>query len=188
MREFLLLASKAKTTPDFDVNNLVGAGRMDLVCRVVSNSLCVSNNIRKDTIIHVSLNGARDPPKLLSVYGDKIIGIQPDEKTIGILIRDALSKKEKTGITVSKISFEAFLKEKIKTHQLVYLEKSGKDIRTNSFKKDVLFILGDYAGLPDKTELFLDNLGAERISLGPAMLLASQCVTIIHNELDRKIV
>jgi tRNA (pseudouridine54-N1)-methyltransferase len=184
MREFLLLASKAPTTPDFDTNYLVKSGRLDLVARFVANALCVSNSIRKDTIVHVSMNGKRDPPKLISFYGDKIVGIQPDEQTIARLIKDALSKKFNPGITATKQSFESFLKERTSI-ELFYLSKSGEDISSAKLSKDALFIIGDYAGLPDKTEIFLDRINARKISLGKTELLASQCVTIIHYELDK---
>ena len=36
-----------------------------------------------------------------------------------------------------------------------------------------------------KTDKFLLRLGAEPISVGPKMLFASQCITLVHNELDR---
>jgi len=69
MREFILLALKAKTSADFSLDNLVKAGRMDLVCRFVSNALFIANDLRRDTIVHVCMNGANDPPKIISFYG-----------------------------------------------------------------------------------------------------------------------
>ena len=43
MTEFILRALKGKTT-EFDVNKLPENGRMDLVCRCVSNALFISND------------------------------------------------------------------------------------------------------------------------------------------------
>ena len=59
------------------------------------------------------------------------------------------------------------------------------DIREYKFNKDPTFIFGDYIGMPRKTEKLLERLGAKKVSLGPQMLFASNCITIVHNELDR---
>ena len=90
------------------------------------------------------------------------------------------------GITIAKEAFETFLKENSQTHQLVYLDSKGKDIRNCSFQENVLFIFGDFLGLPKKTEKLLFRLGAEKVSIGPRLLFASHCPVIIHNELDRR--
>lgn len=197
MREFILLASKGRTTGDFTVDRLADAGRMDLVCRIIANALCISNGIRRDTSVHISLNGPKEPPKLLSLYGEKVEGLLPDERTIGQIIITSLkrscnlklgeSKEVFPGIIASKKSFESFIKEKSETNQLIYLDRKGEDIRKKEFEDNTLFILGDYAGLPKNTEKLLKNLNAEIISLGKVEVLASQCITIINNELDRKL-
>jgi tRNA (pseudouridine54-N1)-methyltransferase len=196
MREFILLAHKAKTTPDFDINNLPEAGRMDLVCRTVSNTLWISNDLRRDTIVHVSMNGPSSPPKIVSFYGESLKNMEPDEKTIASAIRDALKiglklqlneeKEISPGIKISKKSFEALIKEKSKSSQMVYLHEKGEDIRKFEFKENVTFVLGDYIGVNRITGKFLDRLGAEKINLGPVTLFASHCPIIVHNELDRR--
>jgi tRNA (pseudouridine54-N1)-methyltransferase len=38
--------------------------------------------------------------------------------------------------------------------------------------------------MPKKSFGTLERLGAEEISLGSTMLFASQCVLLLHNELD----
>jgi len=197
MREFILLALKAKTTPDFVLEQLPEAGRMDLVCRTIANTLYVSNEMRRDTVIHVSMNGPRDPPKLMSFYGETMKGLGMDERAIGEMIRNTLKKgtrlalgeeiEASPGIKISKKAFETLLKEKSQTSQLIYLHKKGEDIRTFQFKENNTFVLGDYIGLPGKTEKLLDRLGAQKIKLGPTMLFASHCPIIVHNELDRRI-
>ena len=197
MREFILRARTAKTSADFDVNNLTAAGRMDSVCASVSNALNIANALRKDTIIHVIMEGSPEPPKLLSFYGDKIKGMAWDEKSIGEFIKKALSKGRGIapgerreyceGLVVEKKSFEALVKEKIKEgKQVVYLHQEGKDIRESELKEDIVVVFGDYIGMPRATEGLLDRLGAERVSLGPKMLFAAHCIIIVHNELDRR--
>ena len=40
--------------------------------------------------------------------------------------------------------------------------------------------------MPRKTFNSLERLGAKKITLGPRMLFASQCVVLIHHELDQR--
>ena len=197
MREFVLLALKAETSPDFNLDNLPDAGRMDLVCRTISNTLLISNHIRDNTIINVVLNGPKDPPKIISFYGNNVKNLEPDEKTIARFIKNALKDGLKLklneeietspGIKISKKSFETLIKEKSSTSQLIYLHPKGEDLRKFDFEDNVTFIFGDYIGLPKKTERLLDRLGAKKISIGPVMLFASHCSVLVHNELDRRI-
>ena len=90
----------------------------------------------------------------------------------------------KNGIKVSKKSFEALVKEKSKTSQLIYLNNKGQDIRTFNFQENTTFVFGYYIGMPRKTEKLLDRLSAKKINLSPKMLFASHCIIIVHNELD----
>lgn len=194
MREFILRARTAKTG-DFDVSNLPAAGRMDIVCNSVSNSLNIANKLREDTIIHIVLEGSPEPPKIISFHGNSITGMLWDEKSIAEHIRKALIKskgqnvkiKASEGLSVEKKSFEALVKEKFKEgKQVVYLHQEGKDIREAVLKEDIVVVFGDYIGMPRATESLLDRLGAERVSLGPKMLFAAHCIILVHNELDRR--
>lgn len=195
MREFILRALKGRTT-GFDVNGLPGAGRMDLVCRCVSNALFISNDLRRDTVIHVVLDGPPSPPKTISFFGNELKGMNFDEKNIAEHIKDALEKGKdlklgeevsvSPGIKIAKRGFENLVKEKAgEGKQLVYLHGKGADIREFKFKKDVVFIFGDYIGMPRKTEGLLERLGASKINLGHVTLFASHCIVICHNELDK---
>ncbi len=70
MREFILRASKALTSPDFNLNDLPSSGgRMDLVCRCISSALWVSNDLRRDTKIFVVLEGPPNPPRTIIFDG-----------------------------------------------------------------------------------------------------------------------
>jgi tRNA (pseudouridine54-N1)-methyltransferase len=202
MREFILRAAKANTSPLFNVEELTRAGRMDVVARCVSNALWVSMNVRKDTLFHAVLEGPNLAPKTVSFYGESLEGADYDEKSIALLIQRALKKgislkqnEEKDvmpGIKVSKKSFERLVEEKAAEAkndddiQLIYLHKEGKDAREFNFKEHPIFIFGDLSGMPAKTEGLLDRYGAEKISLGPVMLFAAACITIVHNEMDRR--
>ncbi len=196
MREFILLALKANTSPEFSLDKLQEAGRMDLVCRTISNALWISNDIRRDTVIHAVMTGPNLPPKIVSFEGATLKGLEPDERSIGEAIKNALKKgmnlglneeiESSPGIKVAKKAFETLIKEKSETSQLVYLHRAGKDIREAEFKENVTFILGDYIGLPKNTEKLIERLGAQKMTLGTVMLFASHCSILVHNELDRR--
>jgi len=195
MKEFILLSLKARTDPGFNLDDLSGAGRMDLICRTISNTLWISNELRRDSAIHVSMNGPSASPKIISFYGETLRGLEPDERSIAKAIKIALKeglnlklnedKEVSSGIKISKKAFETLIKEKSGS-QLVYLHTKGEDLRDFKFNKDIVFILGDNIGLPRKTEKLLDRLGAKKIKLGPKMLFASHCSVIVHNELDKR--
>src|SRR4030042_3855442 len=91
MREFILRARKARTD-FFDIDDLVGAGMMNLVADCISSALLISNSIRTDTVIHVVLEGPKTPPKTVSFYGDRVKGLGFDEKGIAVFILNALKK------------------------------------------------------------------------------------------------
>lgn len=194
MREFILKASKAFTKM-FRLNDLPGAGRMDLVCRCVTNALWLSHALRRDIIFHAALEGPDRPPKILSFDGEKLVGVSLDERNIASNICIALEKgynlrsneeiELPSRIKIAKKSFEQLVKEKSKTTQLFYLHPKGKDIRKVEFTQNVCFILGDHLGLPSATEKLLKRFNVQKISLGKIEYLASNCVAICNYELDR---
>ena len=67
---------------------------MDSVCASISNALNIANALRKDTIIHVIMEGSPEPPKLLSFHGETLRGMAWDEKSIGEFIRKVLLKSK----------------------------------------------------------------------------------------------
>jgi len=159
--------------------------------------LNISNALRKDTAIHVVLEGPPEPPKTISFYGAELRGMAWDERSIAEFIKRALSKGRSLaieesvdvwhGVKIAKKSFEALVKTKAaEGKQIVYLHKKGADIRNAQLHSELVVVFGDYIGMPRATEKLLDRLGAERISLGPKMLFAAHCIIIVHNELDRR--
>lgn len=182
MRTFIVRARKSPSRR-FDTRNLPGAGRIDLVCRAISNALWVSNGVRENVVIKIVLEGGKKGPKVMTIDSNKIKSLRPDEKNIAMHINKAIRKRDVPGITVEEKSFEALVKE---YDNLYYLDKKGSDVRKTKFSKDSCFIIGDYIGLAPKTKKLLDRFGAKKLSLGNTMLFASHCVVLIHNELDRQ--
>ncbi len=201
MKEFILRAQRSRTS-DINLDDLPGAGRFDIICDCVANALHISKNIRRDVAFHVVLEGPKFPPKTISFYGERIQELNFDEQSVAKVLLKCLNKGKNLqlgdkievfpGVVVSKKSFESLIKEraeKVKENKarMFYLHKKGKDIRETKFKKDedIIFVFGDFTGIPKNTERFLDRNCAEKISLGPTMLFASHCLILCLNELDR---
>ena len=196
MKKFILRARKAWTS-SVDINKLPQQGKLDSVCAAVTGALWFSGGVRNDTIIHVVLEGPNNGPKTITFNGAEIRGLRHDERSMADYISLALQKGAwlqlneeahvRTGITVSKKSFERLVWEICKDATNVFvLDGSGKDVRNVKFSKDCVIIFGSAEGLPPKTEALLSNIKAEKISLGPKTLFAAQCPVIVHNEMDRQ--
>ena len=94
------------------------------------------------------------------------------------------SRVVESGISVRTISFEKLVQELAVDHALYMMDRKGVSIREQVFSGKPCFLLTDHLPMPKKSFNSLERLGAEKISLGPRMLFASQCVTLIHHELD----
>ncbi|MCS7093718.1 MAG: tRNA (pseudouridine(54)-N(1))-methyltransferase TrmY [Candidatus Aenigmarchaeota archaeon] len=191
MREFILFSRGV--TSDFNINDLPGAGRMDLVARCVSTGIFLSYSLRPDVKFHVVLNGPPNPPLTITFFTNELKNVSPDERNIASHIKIAIKNSGKKnpsepGIYVEKISFEELVRKKVEEcrNSVFYLHKEGEDIKNFEIGKDFVAILGDNKGLPEKEEIFLERLGVKKISLGKIEYLSSQVVTIINYEVDRK--
>ena len=196
MREFILRARKAPTAPNFSIDNLPDAGHMEVVAACISNAVFYSNHLREDTSISVVLEGGPEPPKTLIVDSRTLGTLEGfDERSIALMIQQALGvgkglglRQERPvigGVTIAKTAFEHLVQDR-SPDQLFYLSKKGADIREAEFPESPTFVFSDYLSMPKKSGRYLARLGATPISLGPRMLFASQCIVLVHNELDRR--
>ncbi|MBU3896886.1 MAG: tRNA (pseudouridine(54)-N(1))-methyltransferase TrmY [Nanoarchaeota archaeon] len=175
------------TTDDFNIDHLYESGRIDVICRCVLGALWVSEAMRKDTQIIVILNSGKRPPVSIKFDGNKMIGIEPSERSIALVIKKSLNTvKDKewtnvqTGISVSRKSFQDLIKE---AKNIFILSVKGS--QTTSLKvENPTFVLGDNKGIPKNEESFALRKG-ERISLGSRTYLASSIVSTVHWLLDQ---
>ena len=91
-----------------------------------------------------------------------------------------------SGVYIAKRSFEQLVREKSATGPLYYLQPRGEDIRSREFSLPAAFVFSDHLSMPKKTDKYLARLGACPVSVGPRRLFASQCIVLVHNELDRQ--
>ena len=193
MRTFVILGNRATTSGDFSLNDLCsGTGRLDVLLRCINAAFFLSHGLRKDTHLLLVHRGPPDPPRTIRMNGTELMHLNPDERSTAALIKNALSlrvpkgleKQASEGIYISRKDLADVLQDFDK-EKVVYLHEGGADIRTeNIAMEDRIFVLGDDQGLDPKDEDLLS--GCKRISLGPKILHAHQCITILHNELDRR--
>jgi len=202
MREFIYYSEHAKTTGNFDSNNLMKAGRMDIACQMVIMSFFISHHIRNDVKLHMIFNGPPNAPVHLELFpgeneeGELKSKIEISKKDVAGFIKKMLykvKKGEKTeiapGYNVEKKSFTDLVKKMLDEGKKVYiLDRKGGDVRTlkdNDFE-DSVFVLGDQDGIPKEQIKKLKKMGVEKISIGKQMYFASQTMTILQNEMDRR--
>ncbi|RCV65320.1 tRNA (pseudouridine54-N1)-methyltransferase [Methanophagales archaeon] len=189
MKQFIIYARKAVTSPDFTLDDLPGSGgRMDLVARCICNALWISHDLRRDTCIHVVACGTPNPPVVISFFGDRLRGVSPDERNIAAWIKKTLaSKRRNPGINIRKLSFLQLCEKLASEGNTFYiLHENGMDIANVKLKANPVFILGDHEGLPKEEEdAFVARFEHEKISLGSIAYLASQCISVVHYELDK---
>lgn len=191
MRHFLYFSAKAPTSGNFNLNNLMKAGRMDIVIHAIIAGFFLSNDFRKDVKMHLVFYGMPDPPKHIEMQ------ITPDlkisKKDIGNLIKKILYKYKKgekkevlPGCFIEKKSFLKVIEELYDNGGKIFLlDKRGNDIRKEKIPGDSVFILGDHEGLPKK-ELKRIKKIATKISIGPKTYFSSHVIAVLNNEIDRQ--
>jgi len=201
MREFVYYSKHARTSGNFDLNDLMKAGRMDIACQIAIMAFFLSHKIRQDVKLHMIFDGGPDPPKHLELYPGENIERQGEridisKKDVAGLLKKMLYKYKKgmkneiaPGYSIEKKSFERVIEELYEQGKEIYLmDDNGKDIRELKDKKieNAVFIIGDQDGLPSQKLKKLKRLGIKKISIGNKTYFASQVVTIIQNEIDRR--
>jgi tRNA (pseudouridine54-N1)-methyltransferase len=203
MREFIYYSQHARTSGNFDLQNLMKAGRMDIACQIAIMSFFISHHIRPNVKLHLIFNGPPDSPKHLEMFPGENINFADIENRIDIskkdvagLIKKMLYKYKKgmknevaPGYFIEKKGFINIIKEFEEQGKNIFiLDKKGEDLREVKTEdlKDSVFILGDQDGIPKEELKKLKNMNIQRVSVGNVMYFASQAMTIVQNELDRR--
>ncbi len=159
MRTFVLRARAAPTDSQTLMDNVGGDAHSEILAHSLMNAIFVAQSHRPDVVVHLVLESTQDYSRTI--------------------------KAVESGITVRTLSFEKLVKALAEDgHQLYMMDPKGESIRELAFAENPCFLLTDHIPMPKKTFNSLKRLGAEKISLGPRMLFASQCVVLIQNELD----
>jgi len=189
MRHFIFFSQKARTSGNWKDNDLMKAGRMDIVCNVIIQALFLSNKIRENVHLHLIFNGMPNPPMHLEFISNEMDREQVSKKDIAGLIKRMLYKCKDcgrvevfSGCFIEKKSFQRLLKElESKGKEIFVLSEKGCSLREieDSELENCVFVIGDHEGLPVK-----EVKRFEKVSIGPETYFASQCFVVVNNELD----
>jgi tRNA (pseudouridine54-N1)-methyltransferase len=197
MRTFVL---RARAAPTDSQKLLAGVGKeahTEILAHTLMNAIFVAQSHRADVTVYLVLESTQDYSRTIRFDANALTDIGGfDERTLLAAVARALDasigmgKEEArpvaSGITVRTVSFERLVQELAQDHQLFVMDRKGAPIREQAFDGNPCFLLTDHIPMPKKTFHSLERLGAKKITLGPTMLFASQCVVLIHHELDQR--
>jgi tRNA (pseudouridine54-N1)-methyltransferase len=161
------------------------------------NAIFVAQSHRADVVVYLVLESTRDFSRTIRFDANAMhdIGGFDERALLGKIAKtlDAsvgMGKEEtrpvESGVTVRTISFERLVQGLAEDHELYVMDRKGASIREHVFEGNPCFLLTDHIPMPKKTFHSLERLGAKKIALGSKMLFASQCVVLIHYELDQR--
>lgn len=197
MRVFVLRARSAPTDSRQLLDAVGGQAHTEILAHTLMNAIFVAQSHRPDVVVHLVLESTPDYSRTLRFDANamrdiggfheqallaKIAGALDASRGMGKQERRAVEP----GVTVRTIGFEKLVQELAADHSLFLMDRKGAPIRGKAIAGNACFILTDHLPMPKKSFSTLERLGAEKISLGPKMLFASQCVLLIHNELDHR--
>ncbi len=196
MTEFIVRARNAPVDPDeFLAARGQGFG-IEYLPAIIVNGLFVSKGHRNDAVVTLVFEKSRDFSRTITFSGDSL-GSLPDlnEQTLLQVLADILklgrglakeaAKVDSRGISISTMSFERLVKLRSETAPCFLLDRKGADIRKSAVSDNAVFVMTDHTPMPKNTFKSMARQGIQPISLGPRVLFASQCITLIHNEVDR---
>lgn len=197
MRTFVLRARAAPTDSQKLLASVGQEAHTEILAHTLMNAVFVAQSHRADVVVYLVLESTQDYSRTIRFEPEAMHDIGGfDERSLLGKIAKALDAsrgmgKEETrpvesGVTVRTLSFERLVQELAVDHQLFMMDRKGAPIRGQVFEDNPCFLLTDHIPMPKKTFGSLERLGTKKLALGSKMLFASQCVVLIHHELDQR--
>ena len=196
MRTFVLRARAAPTVSQALLAAVGQDAHTEILAHTLMNAMFVAQSHRPDVTVYLVLESTRDFSRTIrfDVNAMHDIGGFDERALLGKIARAldtsrGMGKDEtrpvESGVEVRTTSFERLVQTLAEDHQLFLMDRKGTPIREQAFADNPCFLLTDHIPMPKKTIPGLERMGAKKIALGPKMLFASQCVVLIHYELDQ---
>lgn len=197
MRTFVLRARAAPTDSRKLLASVGTEAHAEILAHTLMNAVFVAQSHRDDVVVYLVLESTADYSRTIRFDANAMHDIGGfDERSLLGKIANALDAsigmgKDETrpvepGVAVRTTSFERLVQELAADHPLFVMDRKGTPIREQAFDDNPCFLLTDHIPMPKNTFHTLDRLGAKKISLGSKMLFASQCVVLVHHELDQR--
>ena len=190
MREFVVVGHEAPTTAEFSLDDLPGAGRLDVLCRCVTAAFRLSHDFRDEVRVRLVL----DDEYVVRFEGAELRHLRPDERSAGSLIHGALEARDgaigameataSPGVHVGTGDLESAVEAAAETGTLVELHADGDPVVDLKPPGDIAFVLSDHRDFTGAEAAVLERMADERRSLGPEPIHADDAVTVAHNYLD----
>ena len=191
MRTFVLRARAAPTDSQRLLSGVGNDAHTEILAHSLMSAIFVAQSHREDVIIHLVLESTQDFSRTITFVANEICDFDGfheqallNKVALALDISQGMSKETarpvEPGIVVRTRSFEKLVQELSKNHQLYIMDKKGDSIREVTFAGNPCVLLTDHIPMPKKSLKSLQRLGAEKISLGPKMLFASQCIVLIN--------
>ena len=195
MRTFVLRARAAPTDSQKLLASVGQEAHAEILAHTLMNAVFVAQSHRAHVVVYLVLESTLDFSRTIRFEADAMHDIGGfDERTLLGKIAKALdasrgmgkdeTRPVESGVTVRTQSFERLVQDLAPDHQLFVMDPKGTSIREQVFESNPCFLLTDHIPMPKKIFPSLERLGGNKISLGSKMLFASQCVVLIHHELD----
>ncbi|WP_434355534.1 tRNA (pseudouridine(54)-N(1))-methyltransferase TrmY [Parasalinivibrio latis] len=195
MRAFVVRARAASTDKNTFLASVGQEAHGEILAHVLMNAIFTAQSHRDDIVVYLVMEATNDYSRTIRFESSLLRNIGGfHEQALIEKIANALGasvsmgkeehREVESGITVETISFEKLVKRLAEDYQLYLLDKKGTSFREQEITGNPCFLLTDHIPMPKKTLPTLKRLNTQHISLGPKMLFASQCVTLIQNELD----
>lgn len=197
MRTFVLRARAAPT----DSQKLLAAvgkeAHTEILAHTLMNAIFVAQSHRENVTVYLVLESTQDFSRtirfevnamheLTGFHEAALLGKVAKALDVSKGMGKEEARPVETGVNVRTVSFERLVQELAADHQLYVMDRKGTPMREQTFESSPCFLLTDHIPMPKKTFHSLERLGAKKITLGSKMLFASQCVLLIHHEMDQR--
>jgi tRNA (pseudouridine54-N1)-methyltransferase len=197
MRTFVLRARAAPTDSQALLAGIGQAAHTEILAHTLMNAIFVAQSHRSGVVVYLVLESTRDYSRTVRFEADAMTAIGGfDERALLARVAAALdasrgmgkdeARAVEPGVTVRTTSFERLVQELATDHQLYLMDPKGVPVREATFGPRPCFLLTDHVPMPKKALPGLVRMGATPLALGRRMLFASQCVVLVHHELDMR--
>jgi len=180
------------------------SGRLDVLLRCVRAALLYSHGLRADTTVYLVLQGGWGAPRTVRVSGASARFLRPDERSLAMLVQRVLAVEateaegakgaegapfveRHPGVAVARGGLPLLAAELGDAAHYV-LEEGAPDLRTTPIEGPApVFYLGDHRGFSEETRAWLRGVNALPVSVGPLSLHSDDALTLVVNELDRRV-
>jgi tRNA (pseudouridine54-N1)-methyltransferase len=191
VRQFVVVGHDAPTTPDFSLDDLPGAGRLDVLCRCVTAALLRSHGVREDARVHLVLGDAY----AVRIDGATVRSLSPDERSTAALVRTALEARDEAvghvpadaapGIELHRGGLERTLERAVAdAGTVVRLHEAGRPVIETDPPTDPLYVLSDHRDLTDDEAATVGAAADATVRLGPEPIHADHAITVAHSYHD----